>query len=206
MKRVALVAAIQLVLTTAGASLCAAADRVPTFTKDVAPILYAKCISCHRAGEVAPMSLIKYTEARPWAKAIRGKVMSREMPPWGADPKHGTFRNDNSLTQQEIDTLSAWAQGGTPKGEDADMPPVPSFFTGWTAAEAAGADPDFVIEMMKPYTVPAEGELPNLNFYTPIPFKNDRFSRFLEARPGTRSLVHHYTVSVNDLPAGSRLD
>jgi hypothetical protein len=206
MKPVLRVAAIQLVLAVVGAGLSAAADTVPTFTKDVAPILYAKCISCHRAGEVAPMSLIKYNEVRPWAKAIRGKTMSREMPPWGADLKHGKFRNDNSLTQQEIDTLSAWAEGGAPKGDDADMPPVPKFFSGWTAADAAGSDPDYVIEMMKPFQVPAEGELPNLNFYTPIPFKTDRFSRLLEARPGTRSLVHHYTVSVNDLPEGSRLD
>src|SRR5689334_10217726 len=86
-----------------GGAAAAAADGAPTFTKDVAPILYAKCVSCHRAGEVAPMSLITYNEVRPWAKAIRGKVQSREMPPWGADPQFGRFRNDVSLTQKEID-------------------------------------------------------------------------------------------------------
>ena len=105
-----------------GAGVSAAADAVPTFAKDVAPILYAKCVSCHRPGEVAPMSLLKYTDARPWAKAMRGKVMSREMPPWGADRKYGAFRNDISLTEKEIDTLSAWALGGAPKGEDSDLP------------------------------------------------------------------------------------
>ena len=189
-----------------GAGVSAAADAVPTFAKDVAPILYAKCVSCHRPGEVAPMSLLKYTDARPWAKAMRGKVMSREMPPWGADRKYGAFRNDISLTEKEIDTLSAWALGGAPKGEDSDLPPAPAMSSGWTAAANAGGDPDYVIEMMKPFTIPAEGELPNLNFYTPIPFKEDRFSRLLEARPGNRSLVHHYTVAVNDLPAGAKLD
>jgi hypothetical protein len=193
-----------LVLSAAGVS--AAAESAPTFAKDVAPILYSKCISCHRSGEVAPMSLITYKEVRPWAKAIRGKVQAREMPPWGADPKFGTFRNDNSLSQKEIDILSAWAEGGAPKGEDADLPPVPALASGWTAAAIGGGEPDYVIEMMKPFLVPAEGELPNINFYTPIPFKTDRFSRLLEARPGNRSLVHHYTVAVMDLPEGSKLN
>ena len=184
----------------------APAAAVPTFTKDVAPILYAKCVSCHRAGEVAPMSLITYSEVRPWAKAIRGKVQSREMPPWGADPKFGRFRNDISLTQKEIDTIAQWADAGAPRGADADLRPAPANTSGWTAAEIGGGDPDYVIEMMKPFLIPAEGELPNLNFYTKVPFKEDRFSRLLEARPGNRSLVHHYTVAAMDLSEGAKLN
>ena len=93
-----------------------AAESVPTFTKDVAPILFAKCVSCHRPGEVAPMSLLTYNDVRPWAKAIRGKVVSREMPPWGADPRYGTFANDRSLTPKELQAIVAWADGGAPKG------------------------------------------------------------------------------------------
>src|SRR5262245_288127 len=109
------------VIVLSGASWSAAAEG-PTFKKDVAAILYAQCVICHRAGEVAPMSLITYKEVRPWAKAIRGKVQSREMPPWGADRQYGKFRNDNSLTQKEIDVLAAWADAGAPKGEDSDLP------------------------------------------------------------------------------------
>src|SRR4029078_10910493 len=81
----------------------------PTFNKDVAPILFANCIGCHRPGEIAPMSLLTYKDARPWAKGIKAKVMAKEMPPWFADPRYGTFRNKRGLTQQQIDTLVAWA-------------------------------------------------------------------------------------------------
>ncbi|HEY3044462.1 MAG TPA: cytochrome c [Vicinamibacterales bacterium] len=194
------------VVTLAGARAAQAAESVPTFTKDVAPILFAKCVSCHRPGEVAPMSLLTYEQVRPWAKALRSKVTSREMPPWGADPRFGKFANDNTLTDDQIKTISAWVEGGTPRGNDADMPKPPAIFNGWSAAAAAGSEPDYVIEMMAPFKVPAEGELPNLNFYAPIPFKEDRFTRLLEARPGNRSLVHHFTVQVTDLPEGARLD
>src|SRR5262245_24934618 len=83
-----------------------------TFTKDIAPILYSKCVACHRAGEVAPMPLLTYEDARPWARAIKQKVVLRQMPPWFADPKHGTFANDPSLTTREIDTISKWVDGG----------------------------------------------------------------------------------------------
>ena len=80
-------------------------QNAPTFNKDVAPIFHQKCVTCHRPAEIAPMSLITFKDVRPWARSIREKVVSREMPPWHADPAHGTFRNDRSLTQQEIDTI-----------------------------------------------------------------------------------------------------
>src|SRR5262245_64102257 len=83
-----------------------------TFTKDVAPIIQKNCTVCHRPGEVAPMSFMNYREVRPWAKAIREKVVSRAMPPWFADPAHGEFSNDSRLSQKEIDTISAWVDGG----------------------------------------------------------------------------------------------
>src|ERR1044071_1528551 len=72
-----------------------------SFNKDVAPIFYKNCIGCHRAGEIAPMSLVTYKEARPWAKAIREKVLNRQMPPWHADPQHGEWANDRRMTQKE---------------------------------------------------------------------------------------------------------
>src|SRR5512145_2168818 len=93
-----------------------AATAAPTFSADVAPIMYAKCVSCHRPGEVAPMSLITFKDVRPWAGSIREKVVSRVMPPWHADRQYGTFRNEQSLTQTEIDTIVKWASAGAPEG------------------------------------------------------------------------------------------
>src|SRR4051812_19477717 len=93
----------------------AAADA-PTFAKDVAPILNAKCVTCHRPGEVAPMALLSYQDARPYARAIRDKVASRQMPPWFADKSAGSFANDPSLSDAEIATIARWADGGAPLG------------------------------------------------------------------------------------------
>src|SRR5437667_12213001 len=93
-----------------------AADAPVTFHKDVQPILQKNCQGCHRPGQIAPMSLLTYEEARPWARDIKAKVESRQMPPWFADPQHGHFANDRSLGQRDIDTLVKWADGGAPQG------------------------------------------------------------------------------------------
>src|ERR1041384_580938 len=108
-------------LAAAGAPLAAAAKEV-TFHKDIEPILQARCQGCHRPGEAAPMSLLTYQEARPWAKAIREAVLLRRMPPWYADPHFGKFANDRSLSQSNIDTLVAWADGGAVEGEPGKTP------------------------------------------------------------------------------------
>ena len=107
------------------------ANDVPTFSKDVAPILYKNCATCHRPGEIAPMSLLTYAEARPWAKSIRDEVADGTMPPWHADPKHGKFANDRSLTAADKDVLTRWANGGAPEGDPKDLPAAPKFVDGW---------------------------------------------------------------------------
>src|SRR5262250_444827 len=114
--------------TTARAQ--SAPEQQVTFTKDVAPILQRSCQTCHRPGAIAPMSLLTYEEARPWARAIKQKVASREMPPWYIDRHVGIskFKGDPSLTDAEVATLSAWADGGAPTGNAADMP-APRHFT-----------------------------------------------------------------------------
>ena len=109
----------------AAAAAMAAEATAPTsvtFTKDVLPILQANCQSCHRPGQVAPMSFLSYKEVRPWAKAIKTAVALRKMPPWFADPRYGQFSNDRSLKQSEIDTLVAWADRGAPEGDANDAP------------------------------------------------------------------------------------
>src|SRR5687768_601720 len=176
---------------------------VPTFTKDVAPIIFNNCATCHRAGEVAPMTFLSYEDVRPWAKVIKTKVQAREMPPWGADPEHSLkMRNDRSLTKQQIDTIAAWVDGGAPKGNDSDLPPLPKFADGWTY----GREPDYILEMPVEYTIPAEGELGVQMFYSKVPFTEDRFAEVLEIRPGNRAVVHHAGVFVVDIPEGASID
>src|SRR5688500_11439061 len=102
----------------------------PTFSRDIAPIFHARCATCHRPGEVAPMSLITFRDARPWAAAIRDKVRTRAMPPWHADRQHGRFRNDLSLSEREIDTIVRWVDAGTREGDPAATPPPPAFAEG----------------------------------------------------------------------------
>src|SRR5467141_1385493 len=93
-----------------------------TFNKDVLPILQKNCQSCHRPGEIAPMSLLSYKDARPWARAMKAAVASRKMPPWFADPQYGHFTNDRSLKQSDIDTIVKWADGGALEGDARDAP------------------------------------------------------------------------------------
>jgi hypothetical protein len=171
----------------------AQAPSAPTFTKDVAPIVYAKCATCHRPGEVAPMSLLTYREVRPWASAIRDKVMSRAMPPWHADRQYGRFRNDTSLSQAEIDTLVSWVNGGAREGDPAALPPVPTFPAGWQI----GA-PDAVFEMAADYDIPARGEIAYQYFEVPTNFTEDKWMQAGEVRAGDRAHVHHIIVYVRE--------
>src|SRR5580700_7405157 len=115
-----------LILLISGAVLSAADAQSVTFYRDVLPILQERCQGCHRAGEIGPMPLSSYTEVRPWAKAIRQAVISRKMPPWNAEGSRDKFRNDPSLSQAEIDKLTAWIDGGVPEGSVKDAPPARS--------------------------------------------------------------------------------
>src|SRR5262244_4033996 len=101
----------------------AKAGATPTFSKDVAPILYKNCTNCHRPGEIAPMSLLSYKDARPWARAIREEVSLGKMPPWHADPAHGEFSNDRRLTDADKETIVKWVNAGSLEGDPDDLPP-----------------------------------------------------------------------------------
>ncbi|MCI0490442.1 MAG: cytochrome c [Blastocatellia bacterium] len=170
---------------TPGAPVAARKKSLPTFSKDVAPIFYNKCVSCHREGEVAPMSLSTYKQARPWARAIREKVLDRSMPPWHADPAYGKFKNDRSLSKREIETITAWVDSGAKEGDPADLPPAPQFADGWQIGE-----PDLVLTVPFEYTVPAEGVLSYKYFMIPTDFEEDRWVQAAQIRPGNRAVVH----------------
>jgi hypothetical protein len=168
-----------------------------TFNKDVAPIIQKNCQVCHRPGEIAPMAFMSYKEVRPWAKSIREKVVLREMPPWFADPKHGEFSNDCRLSQKEIDTITAWVEGGAKEGLAKDLPPNPQFPEGWQIGK-----PDVVITLPNPFHVPAEGVIPYKFFSVPTNFTEDKYVQFAEIRQGNRRMVHHVIIDVRAPEAG----
>jgi len=186
-------------LLVAAVSASGPSKTTVTFSKDVAPILYNKCIECHRAGEIAPMSLLSYQEVRPWAKSIRQRVADRSMPPWSADPHVGKFSNDPSLSQKEIDTIVSWVDAGAPKGEDKDMPATPKFTQGWTIGK-----PDVVLTMQEEYAIPADGTIPYLYFTIPTGFTEDKWVQAMEIRPGNRGVVHHVIAFVQEAGAARR--
>jgi mono/diheme cytochrome c family protein len=157
-----------------------------TFTKDVAPIFYKHCTECHRPNDLAPMSLQTYKEARPWARSIKEKVVTQQMPPWHADPHYGQFSNDRKLTQQEIDTVVAWVDEGAKEGNPKDLPPAPSFPDGWKIGK-----PDVVLSMQDDYTLEASGSDEYINFTMPTSFKEDVWIRAAEIHPGNKRVVHH---------------
>jgi hypothetical protein len=139
-------------------STAAMAQNPVTFTKDMAPILQEKCQACHHAGTVAPMSLVTYLDARPWAKSIKAKVAAREMPPWFIDKKVGIqhFSNDESLTDQQIATIVKWVDDGALQGDPADMPP-PRQFPDGQAWQADIGKPDLTITLPKDVMVKPTG-------------------------------------------------
>jgi hypothetical protein len=169
----------------------------PTFSKDVAPILYKNCVTCHRPGEMAPMSLITYDQVRPYARAIRQRTELGTMPPWHAEAPTGTFSNERKLTMAEKAILTRWSDNGAPQGDPKDMPAVPVFPQGWTIGT-----PDAVIAMSQPYEVPASGTINYQYFTAPTNFTEDKWIQAIEIRPGVRSVVHHVLVFASE-PGGS---
>ncbi|HLG15965.1 MAG TPA: DUF3471 domain-containing protein [Blastocatellia bacterium] len=185
-----LLIAITLVAARDGAATDRAARRV-TFSKEVAPIFFKSCVGCHRPGELAPMSLLTYKDARPWARSIREKVVSREMPPWHADPQFGQFANNPRLTQQEVDTITTWVDQGAKEGNPKDLPPVPAVVAGWKLGK-----PDVVLTMPEEYTLAASGSDEYINFAIPTSFKEDVWIQAAEINPGNKRIVHHVVAFI----------
>jgi len=160
-----------------------------TYNRDVAPILYKNCVMCHRANDIAPMSLMTYKDTRPWARLIREAVVQRKMPPWHADPKVGDFVNDPRMTDAEIATIDAWVRTGTQEGEPKDLPPPPGFLEGWHIK------PDVVLTIPE-FTVTGGSQDDYEYIYVPTNFTEDKWVQAAEVLPGDRRVVHHATVSV----------
>lgn len=174
--------------------VCATARvQSATFYRDVLPILQRHCQSCHRPGEIGPMPLLDYKEARPWASAIRQAVLLRQMPPWFADPHYGRFSNDRSLSEAEIRTLTEWVNAGAPAGNPAEAPKPRKWVAGWSIGQ-----PEIVIEMPVAFQVPASGILPYHYVIVPTHFREDTWVQLAEVRAGDRRHTHHIVVSVRE--------
>ncbi len=174
-----------------GVATASAEEATPTFTEDVAPILYDNCVTCHRVGEAAPMSLVTYSETRPWGRSIKNKVTTGEMPPWHANPAVGSFTNARGLTDAEKDTIVRWVDGGAPEGDRTKLPVAPHFPDGWQIGT-----PDLVIEMPEPFEVPAEGTIDYQYIQVASNFTEDKWVRAVELRAGARPAVHHIILSI----------
>jgi hypothetical protein len=179
-----------LLVIAATCAWSASADKSKvTYSKDVAAILYQRCVECHRAGEVAPMVFTSYQAVRPWAKAIRERVVTRAMPPWSADPHVGEFKNDRRMPQSDIDTIVAWVNAGAPEGDSKDLPPAPKFTEGWNIGK-----PDQIFDFGADFEVPADGVVPYQYFKVPSNFTEDRWVEAAEIRPQHRDVTHHINV------------
>ena len=172
------------------------AAKPVTFTKDVAPIFQKACENCHRKDSIGPMSLVTYEEARPWARSIKARVSARQMPPWHIDKTVGIqeFKNDRSLTDEQIETIVKWVDAGAPKGDMRDMPPPvkwPNEET-WNFADMFG-EPDLIIRSPE-YTMPARAQDAWYKPTVPTGITEPRWVRAIEMRPSTvagRKITHH---------------
>ena len=183
--------------STTGAAQSPAAGT-PVFTKDVAPIFQDKCEACHRPDSIAPMSLVTYAETRPWARAIRARVADRQMPPWNIDKTVGVqkFKNDRSLSDEQIDTIIRWVDARAPQGDPKDMPSPRTWpeDQGWNFAALFGQkEPDLIIKSYD-FTMPAQSQDAWDKRVTPSGITEPRWVRAIEIRPATvkgRKITHH---------------
>ena len=166
-----------------------------TFNRDVLPILQGNCQTCHRPGEIAPMSFLTYRDTRPYARAMKTAVASRRMPPWFADPAYGHFANERRLSDADVATIAAWVDQGAPEGDERDKPAPVTFPEGWSIK------PDMVIEMPKDVPLPATGTINYKNVLVKVNFPEDVWVIAADLRPGNARAVHHMRAIVR--PPGS---
>jgi len=169
----------------------------PTFYRDVLPLLEDHCQSCHRPGEIAPMPLVTYDQVRPWSRAIRQAAHLRKMPPWFADLRYGRFSNDPTLSPLQLQIISSWVEANAPAGDPADAPPPRHWTDGWNIPR-----PDLVIQIPKPVTIPARGDVEYTYEIVSTGFTEDKWVQLSEIRPSSRPHVHHAVVYIR--PPDSR--
>jgi len=183
---------IGLTLAVTAAQKMKPVPDVPTFARDIAPILYQHSSTCHRPGESGPFSLLSHADARKHAQKIAVATRNHAMPPWLPEPGYGEFANDPRLSDEEIQLISEWVKGGAQEGSSADEPPAPKFAEGWQLGS-----PDLILEAQKPATVRASGPDVFWNFIFTPAVKTTRYVSAIEIRPGAPGVVHHANVYVD---------
>jgi hypothetical protein len=192
------VSVLSATLLVPATAFAADVPATPTFTKDIVPIFQAKCEACHRPDSMAPMSLVTYTDVRPWLRSIKTRVADRQMPPWQIDHSVGIqeFKNDRSLSTEQIDTIVKWIDAGAPQGDPKDMPPAKQWpdDQGWNFAALFGQkEPDLIIKSYD-FTMPAVSQDAWDKRVTASGITEPRWVRAIEIRPETikgRRITHH---------------
>lgn len=177
------------------------ASAQPTFTREIAPLIWKRCTPCHRPGQIGPFSLISYDDVRRRAALIAAVTRTRLMPPWKPLPGHGEFSDSRRLADDELAMLQQWIAAGTPQGDPKILPPAPTFATGWQLGT-----PDIVVKMAEPYAVAADGGDMFRTFVVPIPTDRARFVRAIEFRPDNARVVHHANLGVDRTKSSRALD
>jgi len=190
------VAVIGVALARTSAPAAKLAD--PTFTKDVAPILYKNCTVCHRPSGIGPFSLLDYDSAKANIDDIHDAVQAGVMPPWHATGPHGVFSNDRRLSDADKETILRWIATGAKPGDQKDQPPKPVYSTAWTIGQ-----PDAVVSMPEDFSVPADGKVEYQYFQVPTNFTEDKWVQAIEIMPGAREVVHHVLVFAAQPPSAT---
>jgi hypothetical protein len=170
----------------------ARAGKPVTFNRDIAPIVFRNCATCHRPGEVAPFSLLSYSDVKKRAKLIQTLTTRRYMPPWKSVEGHGSFVDERRLGTADIDLISGWVDQGAPEGDPRDLPPIPTFRDGWKLGQ-----PDLILTMPEPYAIPADGPDIYRNFALTLKVPPGKYIKAAEYRPGNRRIVHHAALAVD---------
>lgn len=176
-------------------------DGKITFNRDIAPIVFSNCVTCHRDGEVAPFALTGYGEVSKRAKQIAEVVTSRVMPPWRPTANYGHFAGERRLTDDQIALLRDWAESGAPEGVPADLPPVPKFPKGWQLGK-----PDLIVRMPRRFALPADGPDLYQHFVIPLGLHEDRLIKAVEVHPGNPKIVHHAHMFLDNTGEARMLD
>lgn len=187
-----LICVLAITLVVVNTVSAASPAKTPTFTRDIAPIIFNNCTSCHREGEIGPFELKTYRDVQKRARLIAETTKDRQMPPWKPEPGFGHFADERRLSDKDIATIQAWVNANTPEGDAKDLPAIPKFTDGWQLGK-----PDIVLAMKEKFTVPAEGRDVFRCFVLPLEVPEGKYIRAVEYRPGNRKVVHHAILYVD---------
>ena len=177
------------------------ADRKVTFNRDVAPIVFHYCASCHRPGEAGPFPLLTYDDVKKHGNQIAAVTTTRFMPPWLPEPQPLKFADERCLSDAQIALIQKWVEQGMLQGSPADLPPQPQFVKGWQLGK-----PDLIVKAAKPFQLPASGIDTYWNFILPIPINESRWVKAVEIKPGDKRLVHHANILVDRLELSRKME